>query len=201
MISLLLATTLVFARQDLPKVFLDTPQRYVQDPLPPLPARAFVRMPDPNIANDPAIEIIRTRMVSRMYELDHAFQYANNLSASYDKKADSLKMSWASSGSGFYASFGNYGGNYSGNYGGNYRYNGYGNYGYNGSYRGNNYGSGFYINNRAAKTAALAKNTIGLAYKYRRKARVLKYQYKFYQRQIEDINEQTGRSIRDFSPN
>jgi hypothetical protein len=186
MISLLLATTLVFARQDLPKVFLDTPQRYVQDPLPPLPARAFVRMPDPNIANDPAIESIRTRMVSRMYELDHAFQYANNLSASYDKKADSLKMSWASSGSGFYASFGNYGGNYSGNYGGNYRYNGYGNYGY---------------NNTAAKTAALAKNTIGLAYKYRRKARVLKYQYKFYQRQIEDINEQTGRSIRDFSPN
>ena len=132
-------------------------------------------------------------MVARMYELDHAFQYANNLSASYDKKADSLKMSWASSGSGFYASFGNYGGNY--------RYNGYGNYGYNGSYGGNNYGSGFYINNTAAKTAALAKNTIGLAYKYRRKARVLKYQYKFYQRQIEDINEQTGRSLRDFSPN
>jgi hypothetical protein len=189
MISLLLATTLVFARQDLPKVFLDPPQRYIQDPLPPLPARAFVRMPDPNIANDPAIQSVRTRMVARMNDLYHAFEYANNLSASYDRKADSLKASWASSGSGFYAGFGNYGGNY--------RYNGYGNYGYGG----NNYGYGFYINNSAAKTAALAKNTIGLAYKYRRKARVLKYQYKFYQRQIEDINEQTGRYLRDFSPN
>lgn len=166
MIASLIATSLFFAQRDLPPVFVDEKPKTYGSVYPP---RAFVKMPDSNITNDPNIESVRRQLIVRLNDLNHSFEKSNMKAAQFAESADSLRSS--SLGAGGYSY---------------YNIKGWG-YHYSAQYMYPNY------------AAALGNSTAGSSYRYRRLARVLGHQINVLTKSVRDINTQTGRSPYDMS--